>query len=220
VQSKSSGINCNLHRKHKQFSEFIRRITSIESPYMTNPFFQAIVSGFVFYSLIIFVIRPFISEPAKNKIEKFDHSACILIAIVGLIHLLFWTTNLIEQFNSSNNESAIYLMKTRLFGSYWFGYWFQPFLILVSQLLWSKKLRSIKWSRFVIPSVLIVSIESIMVHLTSTNRDYLPSSWSTPIGPTIISWILGFGTFMFFSAVFHFVRTRRSTKKCNLDQEV
>lgn len=186
---------------------------------MTNPFFQSIVFGFILYSLIILVIQPFISEPAKNKIEKFDHSACILIAIVGLIHLLFWTTNLIQQFNSSNNESAIYLMKIRLFGSYWLGYWFQPFLILVSQLLWSKKLRSIKWSRFVIPLVLIVSIESIMVHLTSTNRDYLPSSWSTPIRTMIVGWIFGFGGFIFFSVVFHLVKTKRSIKNRNLDHQ-
>jgi hypothetical protein len=115
------------------------------------------------------------------------------------------------------NEAEVYMMKTRLSEAYSIAYLFHPFLILTSQMLWSDKLRSVKWIRICITLVFFISIEVIAISITATNRDYLPSSWSTQIGPTIISWTLGFGTFIFFSTVFHFVRTRRSTKKRNLD---
>lgn len=184
---------------------------------MTDPFFQAIVSGFVLYSLIILIIQPFINEQVKNGIERFDQSASMLMAIAGLIHLFFWIINLIGSFKIIDDQAETYIMKTRLTGAYSVAYLVQPFLILVSQLLWSEKLRSVKWIRFVITLVFIISIENITVYFTLANRDYLPSSWSTRINSTIIGWTLGFGTFIFLSAVFHFVKTRLSTKRRNLD---
>lgn len=173
-------------------------------------FLESILFAFGIYTIILFSIKPFISRSLKTKIEEFDNSTCLLISIVGLIYFLVFFITIYFQLRSLQTHSEIYGMKQRLFGTYWFAYWTQPAFYLTSQLLWFKKLRKLTLIRLFVSLSLIASIQGIIIYLTSLHRDYLPSSWSTPISLQIIDWLWSFGIFGIVSTVFHSIKTNKT----------
>lgn len=175
---------------------------------MTETLLKSILFGFGIYSIFIFLIKSNFSNATKIKIEKFDNSACSIIPIIGLIYLLNWLGTLFFQYNIIADSSEIYQLKSRLFRTYWIGYWLQPSLFIASQLLWFKKLRKIILIRFLIALTLIFSIESFVVYLTFSQRDYLPSTWSISLSSRIIEWIWRIGVFTSITIIFHLIKTR------------
>lgn len=179
---------------------------------MTETLLKSILFGFGIYSIFKLLFKPLFSDATKIKIEKFDNSACSIIPVIGLIYLLNWLGTLFFQYNNLEDQAEIYQMKSRLFGAYWFGYWLQPSLFLSSQLLWFKKLRKIILIRIIIALTLILSIESIVVYMTSFHRDYLPSSWTVPLTTRIYEWALSIGIFIFVTILYHFTKARLKFK--------
>jgi molybdopterin-containing oxidoreductase family membrane subunit len=179
---------------------------------MTETLLKSILFGFGVYSIFILLIKPIFSDAIKIKIEKFDNSACSIIPVIGLIYLLNWLGTLFFQYNNLEDSAEIYQLKSRLFGTNWFGYWLQPSLFLSSQLLWFKKLRKIILIRLLIALALTVSIESIVISLTSLHRDYMPSTWSVPLSSKIIEWIWSIGIFTSITIIFDLIKTRLKIK--------
>jgi hypothetical protein len=180
---------------------------------MNETLLKSILFGFGVYSIIILLIKPIFSDATKIKIEKFDNSACSIIPVMGLIYLLNWLVTLFFRYNNLEDSVEIYQLKSRLFGTYWLGYWLQPSLFLSSQLLWFKKLRKIKLIRIIIALTLIVSVESIFVYLTSLHRDYLPSTLNIQLSSRIYGWIWSIGIFGFTSILFHLIKSILKNKK-------
>lgn len=178
---------------------------------MTETLLKSILFGFGVYSIFILLIKPLFSDATKIKIEKFDNSACSIIPVIGLIYLLNWLGTLFFQYNNLEDSAEIYQLKSRLFGTYWFGYWLQPSLFLSSQLLWFKKLRKIIVIRFLIALTLTFSIERI-IYLTSLHRDFMPSTWSVSLLSKIIEWIWSIGIFTFVTIIFDLIKTRLKIK--------
>lgn len=175
---------------------------------MIETILKSLFVGFGIYTLILLLFKQILSKPTKIEIEKFDNSACTIIPVIGLIYLINWVGTLFLQYSNIEDPTEVYQMKNRLFGSYWFGYWLAQSLFLSSQLLWFKKLRKITWIRILIALTFIVSIESILVHLTSLHREYLPSSWSMSLSAKIVEWIYSLGIFSVVSITFHQIKKR------------
>ncbi len=99
----------------------------------------------------------------------------VLMAICGVITLL----SLISWFKAyySGVTYVGYAIDDRLFGPYWFAYWFNFVgVATLTQLLWLKRFRrSVLFSLFILLLPLLAKGLSL---LTTLNRDYLPSSWA------------------------------------------
>lgn len=175
---------------------------------MTETIVQSILFGFGIYSITIMLSKPLFSGSTKIKIEKFDNSACTLIPAVGLIYLLNRLGTLFFQYGNLEDITEIYQISNRLFGPYWLGYWISPLLSLSSQLLWFKKLHRIILIRIIIAITLMVSIERIVVFLTSLHRDYLPGSWMVLSSSKKYEWLYSVGVFGLVSILFHLIKTR------------
>jgi hypothetical protein len=97
-----------------------------------------------------------------------------------------------------------------LFSPYGWSYWLMMFCNVVSpQMFWFKKLRRNIVFTFFMSIIVNVGMwfERFVIIVTSTYRDYLPSSWSTYYSPSI--WEIGFylGTFgLFFTCFFLFAK--------------
>jgi hypothetical protein len=140
--------------------------------------------GFGAWSLLFALRSIGRNEKIKTFIEKRDDSANLIVRFAGVILFAFLILDFFSAFTASNDYEK-YAVVNRMFGTYWFGYWFRPFsFIFLPQLLWMKALRNSKWIRaiFGILILLSVSIERLVVLLIAIDRDYLPGSWSSDVG--------------------------------------
>lgn len=169
---------------------------------------EAILFGFGVYSIMFLIGRPMLSDSKKAIIVKFDNSACFVAALVGAFYLVGGLTSVIVEYTTVKKQVEGFTMKDRLFGQYWIWYWIQPTFYLFSQLLWFKKIRKMKFVRFIVALILVTSIESLVIYFTSLNRDYLPGSWSTPISMRIMDWLISIGLFGATTTIFHIIKTK------------
>jgi molybdopterin-containing oxidoreductase family membrane subunit len=79
-------------------------------------------------------------------------------------------------------------------------YWSLIFcVVVVPQLLWSRRVRHAPWVRFGISILINVGmwLERFMLIVTSTHRDFLPSAWGM-FYPTVWDWAILAGSIGFF----------------------
>jgi len=137
-----------------------------------------LIDFFTAYGLIT-ILYLILSIFTKNQlIKQVDEQSNRSISFVGIIYLIVWMIATITDLNSIDEESKASLLN-RMFGEYWFTVWLQPFLwFSITQLLRFKVIRKNILLRLVFSILLILSIERIVIIITSFHRDYLPSSWS------------------------------------------
>ncbi|MEP6555767.1 MAG: NrfD/PsrC family molybdoenzyme membrane anchor subunit, partial [Ferruginibacter sp.] len=180
--------------------------TTIFPPYFVA---GAIFSGFAMVQTLMIILRKvFILEDyiTLGHIEAMNKVIVLTGSIVGIAYITelfiaWYGQNPYEWYAFSENRA-------NLFSPYGWSYWLMMFCNVVSpQMFWFKKLRrNIAFTFFM---SIIVNIgmwyERFVIIVTSTYRDYLPSSWSTYYSPSI--WEIGFylGTFgLFFTCFFLF----------------
>lgn len=138
---------------------------------ITTDFFIA----FGLYTILYLLISIFIKNPTLLKI---DEEAVQFISLTGIVYFLVWIIGICIFYTESNLEEQS-IMINRMFGRYWFGFWFQPVLwFVVTQLLRFKKVSKNVFLRLIFSFVLIISIERFVIIVISFHRDYLPSSWT------------------------------------------
>lgn len=138
---------------------------------ITTDFFTAFALFTIFYLLVSVFIK-------KPILQKIDDEAVQFIALSGIVYFLVWIIGIFVFYAESNLEEQS-VMVNRMFGRYWFGVWLQPILwFAVTQLLRFKKVRKNALLRIVFSLVLLISIEKLVILITSLHRDYLPSSWT------------------------------------------
>lgn len=163
--------------------------------------------GFGIYTLLLILALQF-RKGKTDIINQFDQSVCLMIPIVFIIFILTTIIDLMIQYNQVWNTSEFDVLYTRVFGKYWLGYWIQPILFLSSQLLWFQHVRKNVWIRLFIGIVLLISVEQIIIYLTSLHREYLPSTWSITLSDRILSWTVDFISFLVIGILFHFLRKK------------
>ncbi|WJS94931.1 hypothetical protein NYQ10_00420 [Flavobacterium johnsoniae] len=137
-----------------------------------------LVDFFSTYGIII-IICLLLSIFIKNPIlQKINDQSKRFITFIGIAYLIVFLLATIIELNISDEESNFFLLN-RMFGKYWFGFWLQPLLwFSMSQLLRIKSIQKSILLKLIFSFFFIISIEKIVIIVTSFHRDYLPSSWT------------------------------------------
>ena len=106
-------------------------------------------------------------------------------------------------------------MIDRIFEKYWFGIWIQPlFWFALSQIFRIKLFSKNILIRIIASFFLIISIERLIIIISSFHRDYLPSSWTMyrqlDIYPSnfILSILMKILIFMLFVGLYTFISNK------------
>jgi molybdopterin-containing oxidoreductase family membrane subunit len=109
----------------------------------------------------------------------------------------------------SGSEWEGFVFKNRAFGPYGWAYAIMFVCnAIVPQLFWWKKMRRHTWALFVVSILVNVGMwfERFVIVVTSTSRDFLPSSWGHYV-PTMYDLGILLGSFgLFFTLILLFVR--------------
>ena len=182
--------------------------TTIFPPYFVA---GAIFSGFAMVQTLMIVLRKvFMLEDyiTLGHIEAMNKVIVLTGSIVGIAYI---TELFIAWYGQNPYEWwAFKENRANLFSPYGWSYWLMMFCNVVSpQMFWFKKLRrNIAFTFFM---SIIVNIgmwyERFVIIVTSTYRDYLPSSWSTYYSPSVYEIGFYLGTFgLFFTCFFLFAK--------------
>lgn len=179
--------------------------TTIFPPYFV---IGAIFSGFAMVLTLVITMR------GLYKMNDFitDSHVDAVCRVLIFISLIMGTAYLTEIFMAwySGSEYEIYMLfKTRMFGEYAFQFW-AMFIAnaIVPQLFWFKKMRRNMVVVFIISIIINIGMwfERFNIVVTSSARDYLPSSWAS-YSPTWVEMGFFIGTIgMFLTGVLLFFR--------------
>ncbi len=173
------------------------------------PYFVAgaIYSGFAMVLTLAIPIRAYYGLEDFITMRHIQNMAKVMLA-TGLIVVYGYS---VEAFMGwySGNRYETFMISNRMFGNYWYMYWF---LILCNgvtpQLLWFKQVRTNIPLLFVIALIVNTGmwLERFVIVVTSLSRDFLPSSWSMYAG-TMWDWMTYVGTLGLFTwLMFLFLR--------------
>jgi hypothetical protein len=136
-----------------------------------------IFKGYGLYSVVFIILSIF--SKRNELLNRFDEAANRIVVLSGILYAL----SLIVVWLASPMDA--------LYTPYRWEPWIQPAIwILVTQLLWVRKIRQQKIIRIVFSILLIVSFEMYVIIVTSFHRDYIPSGWTT--NTTTYQMMLGF----------------------------
>ncbi len=173
------------------------------------PYFVAgaIYSGFAMVLTLAIPIRAYYGMEDFITMRHIQNMAKIMLA-TGLIVFYGYTVEAFMGWYSANQYET-FMISNRMFGNYWYMYWF---LILCNgvtpQLLWFKRVRTNLLLLFAIAIVVNIGmwLERYVIIVTSLSRDFLPSSWSMYAG-TKWDWMTYIGTLGLFTwLLFLFLR--------------
>lgn len=137
-----------------------------------------LVDFFTAYGLttILFLILSIFIK--KHFLKKADDHSNHFISFIGIVYLIVWIIATIVELYMREEQEKNDLLH-RMFGKYWLGFWLQPLLwFSITQLLRFKTIRKNIFCRLIFSTLLILSLERIVIISTSLHRDYLPSSWT------------------------------------------
>ncbi|WP_264550392.1 hypothetical protein [Flavobacterium sp. N2820] len=168
-------------------------------------------TAFGLYSFLFLILSIFIK---KIAIFQFDNQAKKFISFVGVLYIIFWLLGTIVYYVECNSEEKN-AMIDRIFGKYWFGVWIQPlFWFALSQIFRIKLFSKNILIRIIASFFLIISIERLIIIISSFHRDYLPSSWTMyrqlDIYPSnfILSILMKILIFMLFVGLYTFISNK------------
>ena len=143
--------------------------TSLLQTFIISP-----LLSFIFYQ-VAWLYTPGTAKMRLKEYGNIDRTIVNLVLICSLVMLgwmfLFPTIDLL---NGKDN--------IRAFGPYWWAFWYYPVILMITQLLWTNRFRQSEVFKFVIGFLLIAQpffIEKLVISITSFNRDYLPSYFSS-----------------------------------------
>jgi Ni/Fe-hydrogenase subunit HybB-like protein len=173
------------------------------------PYFVAgaIYAGFAMVLFLSIPLRKFYGLEDFITMRHIQNMAKIMLA-TGLIVFYGYIMEAFFGYYSANLYEG-FMIKNRMFGPYWFLYWFLIFCNGLSpQLLWFKRVRNSVPMIFLLSIIVSIGmwLERFVIVVTSLHRDFLPSSWGM-YSPTIWDWSMFIGTIgLFFCLMFLFIR--------------
>src|SRR5690606_27966142 len=177
--------------------------TTIFPPYFVA---GAVFSGFAMVMTISIPLRVAFGLQDFITMRHLNNMAKVMLA-TGLIVGYGYITELFIAWYSSN-EYEWFVMSNRIFGPYAPAYFVMVLAnVGVSQLLWSRRVRSSVPLLFIISLIVNVGMwfERYVIVVTSLHRDFIPAAWGY-YDPTIWDWATFLGTLgLFFSLLFLFI---------------
>jgi Ni/Fe-hydrogenase subunit HybB-like protein len=173
------------------------------------PYFVAgaIYSGFAMVLTLVIPIRAYYHLEDLITIRHIQNMAKVML-VTGLIVFYGYATEAFFGWYAGNAYEG-FMIHNRMFGPYWYAYWFLIFCNgVVPQTLWFKRVRTNVPLLFLISLVVNTGmwLERYVIVVTSLSRDFLPSSWGTYAG-TVWDWATYVGTLGLFAwLIFLFLR--------------
>ncbi len=173
------------------------------------PYFVAgaIYPGFAMVLTLAIPIRAYYGMEDFITMRHIQNMAKVMLATGLIVFYGYAVEAFMGWYSASRYET--FMISNRMFGNYWYMYWF---LILcngvIPQLLWFKKVRTNVILLFVISLIVNTGmwLERYVIIVTSLSRDFLPSSWSMSAG-TKWDWMTYIGTLGLFTwLLFLFLR--------------
>ncbi len=182
--------------------------TTIFPPYFVA---GAIFSGFAMVQTLMIVVRKVFNLQEYITLGHIEAMNKVIVLTGSIVGCAYLTELFIAWYGQNPYEyHAFFENRGNLFSPYGWSYYLMMFCNVVSpQLFWSRKLRRNIPVTFFMSIIVNIGMwfERFVIIVTSTYRDFLPSSWSTYYSPTI--WEIGFylGTFgLFFTCFFLFAK--------------
>lgn len=126
--------------------------------------------GYALFSIAFIIASFFIKN--KDFIDKSNDASNKVVIYSGIVYFICLVLFIVEIYFSDESKSY-------MFSKYWYFPWLQPlFWIVITQLLWIRKIANSRILRIVFSLFLLISFEMMVILLSSFHRDYLPSSWS------------------------------------------
>lgn len=175
-------------------------------------------TAFGLYTFLFLILSIFIK---KAIFYNFDEQAKKFLSFVGVLYIIFWFLETIVYYIECNPVEKNEMIE-RMFGKYWFGIWIQPLLwFVLSQIFRIKLFSKNIVIRIIVSFFLIISIERLVIIISSFHRDYLPSSWTMyrqlDIYPSnfILSIIMKILIFMLFVGLYTYIVNKVNQLKNN-----
>lgn len=134
------------------------------------------------FLLLSFKRPQFIGSDVLKKSAILNIRLFIFAAILALLGELFSTYQMYYLNNSANEyENQAFLKNDRLFGKYLYGYWgYSLFYLLAIILMFIKPIRQNYFFSFIVMllSQAVLMFNRFIIIVTSSHRDYIPSSWT------------------------------------------
>jgi len=129
-----------------------------------------------------------------------DAMCKLVIATSGIVGLSYATEFFTALYSGNPYERFVFV--NRALGPLAWAYWIMVGCnVVVPQLLWFRRVRQTFWAVFVVSLLVNVGMwfERFVIIVTSLERDFLPSSWSsyTPTSVEIATLAGSFGLFFF-----------------------
>ncbi|MEO8215918.1 MAG: NrfD/PsrC family molybdoenzyme membrane anchor subunit [Acidobacteriota bacterium] len=173
------------------------------------PYFVAgaIYAGFAMVLTLCIPLRKYYNLEDYITIKHLENMGKVMLA-TGLIVAYAYT---VEPFFAwySGNVYEMYMARNRILGPYAPIYYMLILCnIIAPQFIWFKKIRTTPATLFIVAMFVNVGmwLERFVIVVTSTHRDFIPSSWGMYY-PTFWDWTMFIGTIgMFLTLIFLFIR--------------
>lgn len=173
-----------------------------------------IVTGFAIFSLIHLTIGFQKVKTRFHYLAGLDDTACLLFAFAGIILLLDNGLSIYHAIHSASHDSQLYYKvlgpDSGLFWSKAVSY------LIISQLMWYRRFRTLKWLRILTCCVLLLSMERFTINLSYFEHDYGPGTMPYPIKNTLIAWLMRFALFLPILALTQLIVRRASIRSSRL----
>ena len=178
--------------------------TTIFPPYFVA---GAVFSGFAMVNTLLVVTRKILHLEEYITIGHLEAMNKVIVLTGSIVGIAYLTELFISWYSQSWGEMAAF--QWRIMGPYWWSYWAMMTCNVVSpQLFWIKKLRRNIPFTFVMSIVVNIGMwfERFVIIVTSTYRDWVPSSWAyySPQWPEVGFYLGTFG--LFFTCYFLFAK--------------
>lgn len=143
-----------------------------------NLIIESILVGFGIYSILFSLFRNRLEKWNNELSESIDSLACILFSLGGIFLIGQSLIELICSFTHVQDNYEQFRLSKIIQGPYILTNWVRPILLLMlTQLLWFKKIKRSRFIRFTIGIIMMLPFEKLVITITSLHRDYLPSLW-------------------------------------------
>jgi len=182
--------------------------TTIFPPYFVA---GAIFSGFAMVQTLMIVLRKVFGLQEYLTLGHIEAMNKVIVLTGSIVGIAYITELFIAWYGQNPYEwYAFKENRANIFSPYGWSYYLMMFCNVVSpQMFWFKKLRRNIGFTFFMSIIVNIGMwyERFVIIVTSTYRDYLPSSWSTYYSPSIYEIGFYLGTFgLFFTCFFLFAK--------------
>ena len=182
--------------------------TTIFPPYFVA---GAIFSGFAMVQTLMLILRKVFALEDYITIGHIEAMNKVIVLTGSIVGIAYITELFIAWYGQNPYEWYVFKEnRANIWSPYGWSYWLMMFCNVVSpQMFWFKKLRRNIVFTFFMSIIVNVGMwyERFVIIVTSTYRDYLPSSWSTYYTPSVYEIGFYLGTFgLFFTCFFLFAK--------------